>query len=88
MRAHLAAMPAVVLTGARQTGKGTLARSLRPTGRYATLDDLAVHDLAERDPDALIGGAGPVILDEVLRDLDAVLQLQTDRSHHQPQRAP
>lgn len=67
MRAHLAVMPAVVLTGARQTGKSTLARSLRPTGRYATLDDLDVRALAERDPIALVGGTGPVILDEVQR---------------------
>ena len=70
MRAHLAAMPAVVLTGARQTGKSTLARSLRPTGRYATLDDLDVLELAERDPDTLVGGPGPVILDEVQRAPD------------------
>ncbi len=70
LRAHLAAMPAVVLTGARQTGKSTLARSLHPTGRYATLDDLDVRELAERDPDALVGGAGPVILDEVQRAPD------------------
>jgi len=67
VRAHLATMPAVVLTGARQTGKSTLARSLVPSGRYATLDDLDVRALAERDPTALVGGAGPIILDEVQR---------------------
>ena len=70
LRAHLSVMPAVVLTGARQTGKSTLARSLLPTGRYATLDDLDVRALAERDPAALVGGAGPVILDEVQRAPD------------------
>ena len=61
-----------MLTGARQTGKSTLARSLLPTGRYATLDDLDVRALAERDPDALVGGSGPVILDEVQRAPDLV----------------
>ena len=81
MRAHLAAMPAVVLTGARQTGKGTLARALRPTGRYATLDDLDVRELAERDPDALIGGAGPVILDEVLRVPDLLHSVKRAIDH-------
>ncbi|TVR89010.1 MAG: ATP-binding protein [Trueperaceae bacterium] len=70
VRTHLSTMPAVVLTGARQTGKSTLARSLRPTGRYATLDDLDVRALAERDPDALVGGAGPITLDEVQRAPD------------------
>jgi uncharacterized protein len=70
MRAHLDVMPAVVLTGARQTGKSTLARSLLPTGRYATLDDLDVRELVERDADALVGGAGPIVLDEVQRAPD------------------
>lgn len=67
VRAHLAAMPAVVVTGARQTGKSTLARTLRPGSRYATLDDLDVLDLATRDPSALVGGPGPIVLDEVQR---------------------
>jgi uncharacterized protein len=62
-------MPAVVVTGARQTGKSTLAEELVPGARrYATLDDLDVLDAARRDPDALVGGSGPVTLDEVQRE--------------------
>jgi predicted AAA+ superfamily ATPase len=42
----LRVMPAVVVTGARQTGKSTLAEQLVPgTRRYATLDDLDVLDV-------------------------------------------
>ncbi|MYD85061.1 MAG: hypothetical protein F4Y14_02100 [Acidobacteria bacterium] len=38
---RLAAMPAVVVTGARQTGKSTLARDLIPVRRrFLSLDDL------------------------------------------------
>lgn len=76
LRAHLATMPAVVLTGARQTGKSTLARSSRPGGRYTTLDDLDVLDLAQRDADALVGGRGPVILDEVQRAPDLLFAVK------------
>ena len=65
---RLRVMPAVVLTGARQTGKSTLASELvRGRRRYATLDDLDVRDAARRDPDLLIGGTEPVTLDEVQR---------------------
>jgi predicted AAA+ superfamily ATPase len=62
-------MPAVVVTGARQTGKSTLVEHLVPGARrYATLDDLDVLDAARRDPEALVGGPGPVTLDEVQRE--------------------
>ena len=65
---RLRVMPAVVLTGARQTGKSTLAEELIPgKRRYATLDDLDVFDAATRDPDTLVGGSTPVTLDEIQR---------------------
>lgn len=66
---RLRVMPAVVVTGARQTGKSTLAEELVPgTRRYASLDDLDVLDAARRDPEVLLGGPGPVTLDEVQRE--------------------
>ena len=74
-------MPAVVVTGARQTGKTTLAQTLghedhgqgtrpdaAPGRRYMSLDDLDLLDLARRDPDALVRGSHPVTLDEVQRE--------------------
>lgn len=62
-------MPAVVVSGARQTGKSTLAAELvRGERRYATLDDLDVLDAARHDPEALVGGSGAVTLDEVQRE--------------------
>jgi predicted AAA+ superfamily ATPase len=66
---RLKVMPAVVVTGARQTGKSTLAEQLvAGTRRYASLDDLDVLDMARRDPEALVGGTQPVTLDEVQRE--------------------
>ncbi len=59
-------MPAVIVTGARQTGKSTLAEHLvADSRRFASLDDLDVLDLARRDPQALLGGEQPITLDEV-----------------------
>lgn len=68
LRQRLAAMPAVVLTGARQTGKSTLVQGLDEDRRYWSLDDLDVRDTARRDPDQLLGGDAPVTLDEVQRE--------------------
>ena len=66
---RLAVMPAVVMTGARQTGKSTSARAISPGGRrFFSLDDLDVLDAARRDPEALLGGDRPLILDEVQRE--------------------
>jgi predicted AAA+ superfamily ATPase len=74
---RLRAMPAVVVTGARQTGKSTLAEVLTPgRRRYLSLDDLDVVDLARRDPEALVGGAVPVTLDEVQREPDLLLAVK------------
>jgi len=68
---RLRVMPAVVVTGARQTGKSTLVQDLAPGGRrYFSLDDLDVVDMARRDPEALLGGTQPVTLDEVQREPD------------------
>ncbi|MDX9749547.1 MAG: DUF4143 domain-containing protein [Flavobacteriales bacterium] len=68
VKERLRVMPAVVLTGSRQTGKSTLATLLDKGGRrYHSLDDLDVLDAARRDPGALLGGDGPVTLDEVQR---------------------
>ena len=74
---RLRVMPAVVVTGARQTGKSTLAQGLTPGGRrYFSLDDLDVMDAARRDPEVLVGGAKPVTLDEVQREPNLLLAVK------------
>lgn len=66
---RLKVMPAVVVTGARQTGKSTLAEQLvAGERRYRTLDDFDVLAAARRDPEALVGGDVPITLDEVQRE--------------------
>ena len=80
----LKVMPAVIVTGARQTGKSTLVNELTPGNRdYFSLDDLDVMDAAKHDPDLLVRGTNPVTLDEIQREpslLHAVKQaIDSDR---------
>lgn len=85
LKEALSAFPAVLLTGARQVGKSTLARSLVNASwpaRYVTMDDLMVLGSARRDPQGFVEGLdGPVILDEVQRapELLRALKLAIDR---------
>lgn len=68
LEAALADTRVVLLAGARQVGKSTLARELaqRRGGRYLTLDDPTIAALARSDPAALVGGAGAfTVVDEV-----------------------
>ncbi len=80
---RLRVMPAVVVTGARQTGKSTLAEELVPgQRRYYTLDDLDAMDAARNDPESLVGGSAPVTLDEIQRapDLLRAIKRSIDRN--------
>lgn len=69
-------MPAVIVTGARQTGKSTLARELMEGRRYLTLDDYDVLHAARTDPEVLVGGTEPVTLDEVQRAPELLLAVK------------
>lgn len=73
---RLKAFPVVVLTGARQTGKSTLARRIDPQRTYLTLDDYGVLDQALNAPDALLAREGPLTLDEVQRAPDLLLGIK------------
>ena len=68
---RLRVMPAVVLTGARQAGKSTLAQSMVSAGRrFFTLDDLDTLEAARQDPETILGGNDPITIDEVQREPD------------------
>lgn len=70
-------MPAVVVTGARQTGKSTLvAERVAGKRRYTTLDDLDARDAARRDPESLVGGSAAMTLDEVQREPDLLTSVK------------
>ena len=51
LRDRLRVMPAVGVTGARQTGQSTLAQTFAPDRRrFLSLDDLEALDAVRRDP--------------------------------------
>ena len=70
--------PVVVLQGARQTGKTTIATlpEVAEERVYLTLDDLQTRELAQREPDALFLGRDRVTLDEVQREPDLLLAVK------------
>jgi len=78
LRSAADAMPVVVVTGARQTGKSTLVRDLSSVGDrlYLTLDDLDVLEQARRAPDDLVARAGRMTLDEIQRAPDLMLAVK------------
>ncbi|RMI19774.1 MAG: ATP-binding protein, partial [Calditrichaeota bacterium] len=80
----LSTSPVVLLNGARQTGKSTLAQHLgRQRGfRYVSLDDLTVLEGISHDPSGyLMSLPLPVIIDEVQREprLFRVIKMLVDR---------
>jgi predicted AAA+ superfamily ATPase len=60
--------PVICLLGPRQSGKSTLARSLRPNRTYSDLDDDQLAETAANDPGGFVRGLPErVTLDEVQR---------------------
>ena len=75
LEAALKALPVVVLTGARQTGKTTLAQALPQKRTFVSLDDLGILGQARTDPDSLLASR-PVTLDEVQRAPELLLPVK------------
>ncbi len=88
LHAALQDTPVVVLHGARQTGKSTLARHLVELGHpatYITFDNATALGAAKKDPVGFLAGFdGPVIIDEVQRAPELVLPIKADvdRNRH------
>jgi len=57
--------PSILITGARQVGKSTLAMSIG-IENYVTFDDIATYESAKADPKGFVSSlTKPVIIDEV-----------------------
>ena len=73
----LEVFPVVMLLGARQTGKTTLSRMVRPDWRYVDLENAADHDLVTRDYDFFFREhPRHVIIDEAQEDPRLFRQLR------------
>ena len=79
---------AVLVTGARQTGKLTLLQELFPKRKTITFDDQFLEDQARENPDMfLVLNAPPVTMDEVQRvpELFRYIKISCDRSEEKGQ---
>lgn len=90
LREALADTPVVLLNGARQTGKSTLAQRVGAAveARYLTLDDASVLAAALGDPASFVAGQeGLLIIDEVQKapSLFPAIKAEVDR-HRRPGR--
>jgi predicted AAA+ superfamily ATPase len=76
----LRVMPVAVVSGPRQAGKTTLAKSVGPHRRFISLDDLTLLEQAQREPIALLEQR-PVTVDEVqyVPELLRAVKLIVDR---------
>ena len=84
----LAASPVVVLMGARQTGKSTLARSepFLADRLYLTLDDLDIREYARFATRDLLERAPQLTLDEVQREPELLLAVKRAVDEDRPRR--
>jgi hypothetical protein len=82
----LADTPAVLINGARQTGKSTLVQSAEVAGQdrqYLSFDDPGILAAARRDPNGFVAGLSmPVTLDEIqhVPELFSVIKASIDRN--------
>lgn len=73
----MSSYPVVTITGPRQSGKTTLARTTFPEYSYCNLEQLEMRRLAENDPNAFFGRfKTPVIIDEIQRVPDLLSYIQ------------
>lgn len=74
--------PVVLLHGARQSGKSTLAQTLSQQdypAHYFTLDDQGVRAAATRDSAGFLAGlSGPAVIDEVQRAPELLLAIKAE----------
>jgi len=93
-----ASYPVVTITGPRQSGKTTLARTTFPDFRYVSLERPDIRQMAESDANAFLQAyPAPVIIDEIQRvpQLLSYIQVMVDEAgrngqylltgSHQPQ---
>lgn len=75
VRHALESFRVVMIQGARQTGKTTLARRIAASGTFLGLDDNDLLRIARDDPVGLLAGLRrPVVIDEVQRAGDSLVR--------------
>ena len=78
----------ILVTGARQVGKTTMLKNIKPDINYITLDDMILNQAAVEDPDLFLkSNKPPIIIDEVQRapDLLRYIKIKVDNSKEKAQ---
>ena len=56
----------ILVTGARQVGKTTMLKNIKPNINYITLDDMILNQSAVEDPELFLkANKPPIIIDEI-----------------------
>ena len=75
---------AILVTGARQVGKTTMLKNLKPDIQYVTLDDMLLNQSAQEEPEMFLkSNQPPIIIDEVqyAPDLLRYIKIVVDNSN-------
>ena len=78
LRALVKMYPVVTITGPRQSGKTTLAKSVFPQYQYVSLENFDIRQMAQSDPKGFLKSfPAPVIFDEIQRVPELLSYIQT-----------
>ena len=78
----------ILVTGARQVGKTTMLKNIKPNINYVTLDDMLLKQLAVEDPNLFLkSNVAPVIIDEIqyAPNLLNYIKIEVDNSEKKAQ---
>ncbi|MCY3804789.1 MAG: ATP-binding protein [Candidatus Saccharibacteria bacterium] len=80
---HLKTMPVAVITGARQTGKSTLAKDLiSPSRQFYSLDDFEILSNFLQYPRQLLSSDLPITIDEIQLAPSLLKEIKLAVDHH------
>ena len=78
LRALVKMYPVVTITGPRQSGKTTLAKSVFPQYQYVSLENFDIRQMAQSDPKGFLKSfPAPVVFDEIQRVPELLSSIQT-----------
>ncbi len=78
LRALVKMYPVVTITGPRQSGKTTLAKSVFPQYQYVSLENFDIRQMAQSDPKGFLKSfPAPVVFDEIQRVPELLSYIQT-----------
>ena len=73
----------ILVTGARQVGKTTMLKNIKPNIRYVTLDDMILNQSAVDEPELFLkANKAPIIIDEIQYAPNLLRYIKINRRKH------